>query len=110
MFRAIAVLVLAGCATPLAAQSIATVEHPIAGHVVTLFNDQGNCPEGGKRTTFLVGKHPQIQPELRGTTVEGCWALHEKVVYALYDDGDRLRLPQEAFTWAPGYKPAAMTL
>ena len=82
---------------------IASATHPTNGDQLELFNVQSVCPAGTKRALYLVSQtHPK--PEMRGTRIPGCWVHHDGTIYALFDDGDRFRIPIEAFNWR-GTKP-----
>jgi hypothetical protein len=53
-----------------------------------LFDEQGDCPEGAQRVELWAGGAKQL---------DGCSIERDGLVYMLWENGGRGRLPREAF-------------
>ena len=110
IFRALFLgLALLSTATVASSAQIGVHEDVNQGDVITLFDDRGDCQEGTGRTLYVIGPGSRSIAR-RGQHIEGCWVFHEKHIYALYDDGDRLKAPVDFFQWAPGKRPGTPTV
>lgn len=56
-----------------------------------------------RRATYTYRAQVAARPELSGTTVEGCYVVERGAVLMIFEDGDLMAVPLQAFARPTGW-------